>query len=1149
MKFTELMDNYVSVKIHKILILLFALCLSNTIVAQNQKVTVYSKNQEMLKAFDQIEKQTKLSIAYNQTKLDVNKVIKEDFINKELSFVLDGLLKNSGFTFRIERTHIIIIPDKSEIVSSGNKSGKKDKRKITGRVVDLNNEPIIGANITVLGDKANGVMTNIDGNFSLEIPENCVLNVTYIGYLSQEINTRDKSVFNIVLKEDSHQINEVVVVGFGTQKKVNLTGAVASVDMKEALGERPLTSVTAALQGMVPGLKIDASTGTPGEDMTYNIRGTTSINGGTPLVLVNNVPMDISMVDPQEIESVSILKDAASSAIYGARAAFGVILITTKQGHKDSAPQFNYNNNFSFSQASALPQKATPLESVQAYKYMGWTNDTYVDGKNITEWEKYILDYQQNPGKYPLGYIFDKTGNLFLMRENDMFADMMENFGFQQNHNLSVSGGSAKSVYRISLGYTGEDGILITDKDKYNRVNLSSFFGVDVTSWFTTQLDIKYANSSQNRVEGGGRGGVWGCSMGLPSYQNNQPYEQNGIIYAPETSATYVRYGEPRVIKQTDLRVLGRIILSPFKGLKVTGEYTHNRTTNYNRMYKNKYQFIGKNFTGILNSVENSSYALTQGFTNYDAINVFANYNLNLGKHTIDLMGGFNQESSHSESQYSYRMDVLVGDLPSLSLSTGTATTTDSFNEYAIRGLFYRVNYTYDGKYMLEANGRYDGSSRFPKKSRFGFFPSFSAGWRISEEAFMANSRSFLSNLKLRGSWGSIGNQIILRSDGTPDNYPYIPSMDVYQSTWLVDGQKVTSLQAPLMVSSRFGWEKVYTLDFGVDVDLFNNRLSTTFDWYQRDTKGMLAPGMDLPWVVGTAAAKQNAADLRTRGWELKINWRDRIKDWEYRIGFNIYDSQSEITKYQNESGLIGSGVYRKGMKLGEIWGYVTDRFYTEDDFNANGTLKEGIPIFKGAGKVYPGDVLYKNFDEDTKTISYGDNTIDNPGDRRIIGNSTPRFHYGITAGVSWKGFDLSIFLRGVGKRDYWRQDQLAWPTGGWGVLFKDNLDFWKPESPNAFYPRVYANDAVSTSYNHQVQTKYLANGAFLKLQNITLSYNLPKTWSKKIYFDDIKVFVSGENLYTWDHLPEGMEPDMLVKNAWEYPFMRKYSLGINVTF
>lgn len=1144
MKLKINLRNILSVKIHKIVLLLLALCIYNTAYGQNQRISVYGNNQSLQKVFEQIEQQTKLSVTYNQTKLDVNKKIKENFIDKKLSFVMDALLKNTGFTCNYEPEHIVITPS----VQPKEKAAAKQTvqmKKIMGKVTGITGEPLIGANVLAIGSKQ-ATITNLNGEFTLEVPADGKLQVTYIGYLPQEVSTNGKTQIVIQLKEDSQLMDEVVVVGFGTQKKVNLTGAVTAVNVQETLGDRPIANITAALQGVVPGLKIEGATGTPGDNLSYNIRGTTSINGGGPLVLVNNVPMDINMIDPQDIESVSVLKDAASAAIYGARAAFGVILIT-KQGKKDMAPKFNYNNNFSFSKALELPQKANPLESVLAYKEMGWPNDTYVDGKNIPQWETYVRDYMDNPSKYPQGYIFDEKGNLFLMRENDMFADMMENYGFMQNHSFSVSGGGSRTNYRIGLGYTNEDGILITDKDRYERANLSSFLSVEVNKWLTTQLDIRYANSTQNKVEQGGRNGVWGSAMQLPSYQNISPYEVDGITYPAETSATYIRYGEPRIVKKTDFRALGRIIISPLKNLKITGEYTYNRVTNYNRMYVKQYKYIGMNFTGILNNTENTRYALTQGFNNYNAINIFANYDFSIGNHNIGVMGGFNQEENHAESQWTERKDVLLSNLPSISGATGTTTATDTFNEYALRGLFYRVNYSYKDRYMVEANGRYDGTSRFPKNNRFGFFPSFSGGWRISEESFMAGTRSVLSNLKFRASWGSIGNQIILLSDGSPDNYPYIPEMAPGLTNWLVGGKKPTTLSTPPMVSSAFTWEKVYTLDFGVDFGFFDNRLNGTFDWYRRDTKGMLAPGMDLPWVVGVAAAKQNAADLKTYGWELELNWRDRIKDFSYRIGFNLYDSQSEITKFNNETNLLGT--YRKGQKIGEIWGYVTDRFYREDDFNADGTLKEGIPIPKGAGKVYPGDVLYKNFDDDATTIWSGKGTADDPGDQRIIGNSTPRFHYGINAGLSWKGFDLSIFLRGVGKRDFWRTDQIAWPTATWGSLFKETLNFWTPEHTDAYFPRVYANNGVNTATNRWKQTKYLANAAYVKLQNITLSYTLPKVWTKQIYFDEVKVFFSGENLHTWDHLPEGLESDMLSKGAWEYPFMKKFSLGFNVTF
>ena len=1150
---TRSMASYLPVGGRFIIFLLFSILFQvniSVLYAQEKRITIQVKDQPIEKVLTEIERHSNYHFLYNNKLVNVDRKVSVSLKDCTVESVLSVVFADTNITYEISGQQIVLRPSNVEKMDSGSAVLGEDRKNITGVVFDDSGQPVIGANILLKGS-SNGTVTDLDGKFTLDyVGTNAVLEISYIGYKTQEITVGQKSHLSVTLEENAEMLNEVVVVGFGTQKKINLTGSVSSVRMTEALGDRPIANAAAALQGVVPGLRIESTTGAPGDDMTYNIRGTTSINGGEPLVLVNNVPMDINMIDPQDIESISILKDAASAAIYGARAAFGVILITTKQGKKDMKPLFNYNNNFSFSKAAELPQKASPLESVLAYKGMGWENDTYVDGKNITRWEGYIRDYLANPSKYPLGYTFDEQGNLFLMRENDMFDDMMDNFGFMQNHSFSVSGGSQRTSYRLSLGYTGEDGILITDKDKYNRINMSSFLSVDVNKWLITQLDIRYANSTQNKVEQGGRNGVWGSAMALPSYQNTQPYEIDGITYPAETSATYICYGEPRVVKKTDLRALGRFILSPFKGFKITGEYTYNRITSYERLYANQYQYVEMNFTGVSNSVENSSYVLTQGFTNYNAVNIYANYDFDIGKHAFNLMGGYNQESSHEESQWTKRMDVLLSNLPSISGSTGTISAADNFDEYAIRGLFYRVNYAYDGKYLFEANGRYDGSSRFPKKHRFGFFPSFSAAWRISEEAFMEIVKGWLSNLKVRASWGSIGNQIIMKSDNTPDNYPYIPSMGLYESVWLVNGKKPISLNAPLMVSNSLSWEKVYTLDFGLDFGFFNNRLLGTFDWYRRDTKDMLAPGMDLPWVVGAMAAKQNAADLKTYGWELEMHWRDRInKDLSYHMGFNLSDSQSEITKYNNETGLIGDGIYREGMKIGEIWGYVTDRFYTEDDFNADGTLKPGIPIPQGVGKVYPGDILYKNFDEDTETIWSGEGTANNPGDRRIIGNSTPRFQYGITAGVQWKGLEVSIFLRGVGKRDYWRTDQIAWPTGSWGSLFKETLDFWTPENTDAYFPRTYAQNGGNTTSNRWVQTKYLTDASYLKLQNITVSYTLPKIWSKRMFLESTKVFFSGENLYTWDHLPEGLETDMLTKGAWEYPFMRKYSIGINVTF
>ena len=419
-------------------------------------------------------------------------------------------------------------------------------------------------------------------------------------------------------------------------------------------------------------------------------------------------------------------------------------------------------------------------------------------------------------------------------------------------------------------------------------------------------------------------------------------------------------------------------------------------------------------------------------------------------------------------------MNMINEDLPSISQATGDYFAKDKFERYTVRGLFYRINYSFAGKYLIETNGRYDGSSKFPKDSRFGFFPSVSAGWRVSEEAFMKPLTSVLSNLKLRASWGNIGNQSI-----TP--YAYIPGMDAEQAYWTVSGIKVTTLKPAALVSNSFTWEKVTTVDVGFDLGLLNNRLNLVFDWYRRDTKGMLAPGAELPAVLGASAPLQNTADLRSKGWEITVDWNDQIGKVKYNLGFNLYDAKTKITKYNNETGLFGKDkndkdTYRVGMELGEIWGYVTDRLYTVDDFDADGKLKAGIPKVEGYNP-NPGDILYKDLD-DNDIINGGTSTTKDPGDRKIIGNSTRRYQYGIHGGASWKGFSLSFLLQGVGKRDLWIMNDLFYPHyDAWTTVYDTQLNYWTPERTDSYFPRLYEKAAGNTAANTRIQTRYLQDG------------------------------------------------------------------------
>jgi TonB-linked SusC/RagA family outer membrane protein len=1108
--------------------------------SQEARVTFDLKNVSVNDVFETIREQTNYSFWYDIKDVNVDRIVSLKAENNTVRQVLKQLLKNENLDYRMVDNHVVLLPKGSEPVITD----VLQTRKITGTVRDGNNDPVIGANVVEKGT-TNGSITDINGQFSLDVKPGAVILVSYIGYLSKEISVKEQTKLDILLIEDTKALDEVVIVGYGSQKKINLTGAVSSVKMDEVLGNRPVVSAANALIGAIPGLQITTSSGRPGGDMSFNIRGVNSINEAKPLVLVDNVEMDINMLDPNDIESVTVLKDAASSAIYGARAAFGVILVTTKKGHSDNSFSLNYSNNFSFSSPGNMPHKATPLQTVQAYKDMGTI--AYQTGQNVDTWLGFLKEYEQNPSAYPDGYAMSE-GLRYSLAETDLFEDMMET-GFQQTHNISFGGGNKSISYRMSGGYVNQDGVLASDKDGYKRYNISSYIRSDAYSWITPELDIKYANSTTSMPSTSGGYGIWGAAVAFPSYFPLGEMELDGEMYPINTPRNLIDLSYPTTTKKNDIRVFGKVTVTPFKNLKLIGEYTFNRKSSEKTSFEKKFQYAhGANFR-VEESVSNSKYQHSEGNTDYSAINFYANYSNKWGKHDFTGMAGFNQESNNYQYSVMSRTDMINEDLPSISQATGDYFANDEFKKFTVRGLFYRLNYSYDGKYLFETNARYDGSSKFPTSHRFGFFPSVSAGWRISEENFMDWSDVFLSNLKIRGSWGNIGNQSI-------SPYAYIPGMDAEKANWIINGLTATTLKTPKLVSNTFTWEKVSTIDFGLDLGVFNNRLNLVYDWYQRDTKGMLAPGMELPGVLGADAPLQNTADLRSKGWEITVNWIDKIGNLTYNIGFNLYDSKSKITKYNNEVGLLeksgGSSEYRTGMTLGEIWGYVTDRFYTTDDFDSDGNLKEGIARVEGYNP-NPGDMLYKDFDGNG-IINNGKNTLEESGDRKIIGNNKRRYQYGINGGVSWKDLSFSFILQGVGKRDLWVMNDLFYPHyDAWTTVYDTQLDYWTPERTNSYFPRLYEKSAGNTDANRMKQTHFLQDGSYLNIRNITLSYVIPAIWTNKLGVKRLSVFFSGENLYTFDHLPKGLDPETSVTDdlgmrGFTYPYMRQFSFGLNLT-
>ena len=1026
----------------------------------------------------------------------------------------------------------------------------QEQLNVQGFVTDSNGQPLPGVSVTVSG-KSVGTQTDFNGYYTINVVKGDVLIFSYIGMRSQSIVV-EKTSLNVSLQEEASVLEGVVVVGFGQQKKANVTGATATVEMDNILDNRPVSNALQAMQGTLPGLQITANSGQPGDSgLGINIRGMTSINGGNPLVLMDNVPIDISDVNPQDIKSVTVLKDASATAIYGARAAFGVIIITSKNPDKimERPIKFNYNSTFSISFPEELPEKATTYEFVKALKDWGTTG--FWTGQDVGKWFDFLEEYKTNPSKYPKGYAED-SGLRYPLKDTDVIGAWMKQ-GFTQIHNFSFSGGTNKSNYRVSIGASDQDGIIITRNDSYRKYNINASLNTALTSKLKSYTNIFYRKSDQ-RSPVGNYGSAIAFGPYIAAEGTHTLSDGRQVPYDSPASVERIKVAPQRL--RDNIRMFQRLNWSIVENLELAGEYTFEKK-DYSRITSDNQANVVRatRLTEVQGNVANTYYRRENNNTEYNAFNVYAKYKKDLGRNHLGVLIGTNAETNSSVTTDVKRNELINTNLPSLSGATGLQTTDDSFGEWSVLGYFTRINYNFDEKYFLEISSRYDGSSRFARGNRFGFFPSFSLGWHLGKEAFMQNI-SFLSSLKLRSSWGETGNQV------TRGLYPSVPGMAItnyneWGRSWLNEsaGTRYSTLELPNLVSSSFSWEKVQTLNFGLDASFFDNRLSTSFDYFNRKTLNMLAAGSRLPATLGAAAPLQNAADLESNGWELDIRWNDRIGDFSYSIGFNIFDNQAKITKFHNPSGLLSQ--YYVGRAIGEIWGYTTDGFYTEDDFEAGtlssnltgGTLKDGIPRWEGVSP-NPGDIKYIDYNGDG-LINDGDNTLGKPGDRKVIGNNTRRYQYGIVGNARYKNFDLSFQIQGVGKRDVWLDNRLRFPyRDQFSIVYKSQLDYWTPDNRNAFFPRNYALGGGNYRYSRASQTRYLIDGSYLRIRNITIGYNIPKTILNKFKVDSLRVYVAVENLYNFNNYPNGINTELINKGGGaSYPLMRSFSSGLNLTF
>lgn len=1103
-------------------------------------------------------------------------------------------------------------------------------RVLTGTVVDAEDEPLPGVSVVVPGTQI-GCMTDIDGKFSLSIPtKSTVVKFTYIGYDEQSVTVAPgQTHIDIVMKENSVMLEETVVIGYGTQKKVNLTGAVASID-GEKLENRPTTSVSNMLQGSVAGLNITTSSGVPGESATINIRGKESINGAGPLVLIDGAIGEIDSVNPNDVESVSVIKDASAAAVYGARAAFGVILITTKSGqNKDGKATVRYNGRVGWE---------TPTTSTDYITQGYWSVYTVNQFFRADSGNPYIR-YSDYDMQQLLARVNDKTEHPdrpWVVEEErngkrqwlyygnyDWYHTLYRDSRPIQQHNISFSGGKDKFKYFLSGGYDNKEGFVNINTDEFKRYNLRSKIDFEINKWATMSNNTSFYGST---YEFQGNGSIedtfsYSSRHALACFPLQNP-DGSWLYSTPYTSykvangrhAILGNGGHRNTNRRTDFTNTTRLTITPIKQLSVVGDFTYRyyQTRNTHRTNNFTYMEYPDGPEGVYNSGAGLN-ELSENIntTNYYAVNAFATYTDKFNEdHNLTVMAGYNYETMNIKKVGAAGQNLTSTDLDDLELvgpdATGQIVTSVSGgqNQYVLQGIFGRVNYDYKGKYLVEVSGRYDGSSRFARGSRWGWFPSGSIGWRISEESFFEPLRNVVSNTKIRASYGSLGNQAV----SSYYTFLRLVTTTSFQSFSFGDTTvpgKYSSLGAP--IASDLTWEKANQWDLGLDFSLFNNRLSFTGDFYIRDTKDMLTAGMQLPGVYGASSPQMNNADMRTKGYELSVNWNDSFmlfgKPFSYSIGFNISDYDSKITKYKNNAnGLLGD--YYEGQRIGEIWGYTIDGLFASDeeaaeyqkhvdltqvtnglpggyqagdvrfiDTNGDGVVNNGNPdMIRYNGQYYVPD--QPGYEAAQKALEQGDpnaskvpvNSLHNHGDLKVLGNSLPSLSYGITASVRYFGFDVSAFFQGTGNH-YWyphRYSMAFWGCYSYPYLsfipedFRDNI--WSEDNPDAYFPRpmAYAASSYNLRSDRYVNSRYIQNVRYLRFKNLTVGYTLPSKWTKKAYIDKVRVYFTGENLCYWSPLKKNskyIDPEAAFdrtndayNNAF-YPWPKTFMFGLDVSF
>lgn len=1060
--------------------------------------------------------------------------------------------------------------------------------KINGKVLDEQGQAIPGATIKEKNTQ-NATFSTEDGSFSLEVSsENAILVVSSVGYLTVEISV--KNAASIILKSDETILQELVVVGYGTQKKSSLTGAIEQVG-DEVFENRSLPNTTQGLQGTIPNLNITLADGKPNRTAAYQVRGVASIGqGGSALVLIDGVEGDPSMLNPNDIASVSVLKDAGAAAIYGARGAFGVVLITTKTPTKGKT-SVNYSTNFSIKSPTVVPDMVTDsyqyaTSFVEAYSaFYDYTRSPSTFHKALPYSQAWYEEMaNRRPGSGMPEVVTEANGTYSYYGNTDWYGLLYKDQTSGNDHNISIQGANDKTAFMISGRYYKQNGVFRYNSDDYSMYNLRAKGSAQIFSWLKVENNLEVNKMNYYNPLTVADGNVW---YGLESEA-----EPMGVMFNPDgtlTMAAAYSVGDLWYSKSgtdTDKRVLRNTTsfsTSFFENtLRIMANATFRNTTESDATRRVPVPFSPQ--VGVISylGASTNDYSEKNTENNYLATNLYGEYEKDFSdKHYFKAMAGFNYEQSATSMVLGRRNGLLFEDVENINLTTGTGVTiTGWYEKWRIAGGFSRLNYAYADKYLLELNGRYDGSSKFPEDQQWGFFPSVSAGWKLSKESFWNVSDKVLSDVKLRFSYGSLGN-------GSIASYMFQELFYAKQMGRLIQGTLNQQTSNPAVLPDGLTWETATTTNFGLDFNSLENRLSFSGDFYIRKTTDMFAVGLDLPAVFGATPPKGNYADMTTKGWELTLRWHDQYtlanKKFNYNLRFTLADNTSKIDRYSNAENFIGnnnSGVpnYYEGMTLGEIWGYETEGFFTSEDDIANHASQK-LYFASNSGKWLPGDIKFKDINGDG-VIDFGTNKVGDSGDRKVIGNTTPRYTFGLNLNADWNGIFINAFFQGVGKQDWWPGNDNALFWGQYNRPY-NNIptsmleEIWSEDNPDAYFPRLRGYVALSGTRELSVaQTRYLQSVAYVRFKSLQIGYNLPERWISKLKMSRASIFLAGENLFSWSALykrtknfdvaniygsdqeanaaaSEGGLNSIIAGGgqSYSYPTMRSMSLGLSLTF